>query len=139
MVIFVVKKIALTDVENLHRMARKHIGEGAVTAAYSAERSAVVKRLNEAPAAEILCILRYRSHQLMTCGIQAKSTADEFLVHSKEEQGHTDCIEAFPRVSGMKCRRQLGMICANFHSCIDELSKSVINLYGASPASTQIG
>ena len=82
----------LTDVKTLRIQARKHIEEGAVTAGYSADRTAVLKQLNEALATEIVCVLRYRRHHFMARGIDAKSTADEFLVHSNEEQGHADLI-----------------------------------------------
>jgi len=83
---------ALTDVKTLRIQARKHIEEGAVTAGYTADRAEVLKLLNEALATEIVCVLRYRRHHFMARGIDAKSTADEFLVHSNEEQGHADLI-----------------------------------------------
>jgi bacterioferritin len=83
-------KPLLTDVSTLRIRARKHIEEGAVTAGYSADRPTVLKLLNDALATEIVCVLRYRRHHFMARGLHAKSTADEFLVHSKEEQGHAD-------------------------------------------------
>ena len=43
-------------------------------------------------ATEIVCVLRYRRHHFMAKGMQSKSIADEFLVHSNEEQGHADQI-----------------------------------------------
>lgn len=84
------KKLLLTDVQTLRKHARQHIDEGAVTAGYGADRKIVLKLLNEALATEIVCVLRYRRHHFMAKGIQAKSIADEFLVHSNEEQGHAD-------------------------------------------------
>ena len=83
---------ALTDVKTLRSQARKHIEQGAVTAGYSADRTEVLKLLNEALATEIVCMLRYRRHHFMARGIHAKSIADEFLVHSNVEQGHADKI-----------------------------------------------
>lgn len=83
-----------TDVATLRLQARKHTEAGAVTAGYSADRATVLKLLNEALATEIVCVLRYRRHHFMARGIHAKSTADEFLVHSNEEQGHADLIAA---------------------------------------------
>jgi len=83
-------KPVMTDVRELRLQARKHIEEGAVTAGYAADRPAVLKLLNEALATEIVCMLRYRRHHFMARGIHAKSTADEFLVHSNEEQDHAD-------------------------------------------------
>ncbi len=84
--------MTLTDVKTLRQQARKHIEEGAVTAGYAADRSVVLTLLNNALATEIVCMLRYRRHHFMARGIHAKSTADEFLVHSNEEQGHADRI-----------------------------------------------
>lgn len=63
-----------------------------MTAGYSADRTEVLKLLNEALATEIVCMLRYRRHHFMARGIHAKSIADEFLVHSNVEQGHADKI-----------------------------------------------
>jgi bacterioferritin len=82
----------MTDLKTLRARARKHIEEGAVTAGYSADRSEVLKLLNDALATELVCVLRYRRHHFMARGIDAKSTADEFLIHSNEEQGHADRI-----------------------------------------------
>jgi bacterioferritin len=88
------KQTALSDVKTLRLRARQHIEEGAVTQGYSADRSAVLKMLNEALATEIICVLRYRRHHFMAKGIDSKSIADEFLLHSTEEQGHADLIAA---------------------------------------------
>ncbi len=82
--------IVLTDVKTLRQQARQHIEEGAVTAGYAADRTVVLTQLNNALATEIVCMLRYRRHHFMARGIHAKSTADEFLIHSNEEQGHAD-------------------------------------------------
>ncbi len=82
----------LTDVKTLRSRARKHIEEGAVTAGYSADRTRVIKLLNEALATEMVCVLRYRRHYFMAKGIHAKSVADEFLVHSNQELAHADSI-----------------------------------------------
>ena len=84
------KRKSLTDIATLRKRARHHIGEGAVTPGYSADRGAVLKLLNESLATEIVCVLRYRRHHFMAKGIHSKGVADEFLVHSNEEQGHAD-------------------------------------------------
>jgi bacterioferritin len=52
----------------------------------------VLKLLNEALATEIVCVLRYRRDHFMAKGIDAKSIADEFLVHATEELGHADLL-----------------------------------------------
>ena len=85
-------KPILTDVKTLRSQARKHIDGGAVTAGYAADRLEVLKLLNEALATEMVCVLRYRRHHFMARGIHAKSTAEEFLVHSDEELGHADLL-----------------------------------------------
>lgn len=86
------KKTVLTDIPTLRKRARQHIEEGAVTAGYDADRATVLKLLNDSLATEIICVLRYRRHHFMAKGIQSKSVADEFLVHSNEEQDHADLI-----------------------------------------------
>jgi bacterioferritin len=86
------KKPFLTDVKTIRARARKHIEQGAVTEAYRADRTTVVKLLNEALATEIVCVLRYRRHHFMAVGINADSVAQEFLQHAVEEQGHADQI-----------------------------------------------
>jgi bacterioferritin len=84
--------MTLTDVKTLRAQARRHLEDGAVTAGYSADRAQVLGLLNEALATEMVCVLRYRRHHFMARGIDAKSTADEFMAHSNEEQGHADRI-----------------------------------------------
>jgi len=84
----------LTDVKTLRARARKHILDGAVTAGYRADRTTVIKLLNEALATELICILRYKRHHFMAAGINADTVAAEFLVHANEEQGHADLIAA---------------------------------------------
>ncbi|HZV98676.1 MAG TPA: ferritin-like domain-containing protein [Methylophilaceae bacterium] len=86
------KSVLLTDVSTIRERARQHIDDGAVTAGYSADRDIVLKMLNEALATEIVCVLRYRRHHFMAKGIESKTVADEFLVHSNQEQGHADQI-----------------------------------------------
>lgn len=83
-------KSSLTDVQTLRKQARTHLDEGAVTAGYAADRLEVLKLLNEALATEMVCVLRYRRHHFMARGIHSKGVAEEFLVHSNEEQGHAD-------------------------------------------------
>ena len=86
------KKSTLTDVKTLRKQARQRIEEGAVTSGYSADRKAVLKMLNDALATEIVCVLRYRRHHFMAKGIESKSIADEFMLHSNEEQVHADLL-----------------------------------------------
>jgi len=84
----------LSDIATLRRRAREHIAEGAVTPGYHADRSVVIKLLNEALATEIVCTLRYKRHYFMAKGIHAEGVAAEFLEHAGEEQQHADQIAA---------------------------------------------
>lgn len=68
--------------------------DGAVTAGYQADRTVVIKLLNEALATELVYILRYKRHYFMASGIHADAVAQEFLQHANEEQGHADLIAA---------------------------------------------
>ena len=85
-------KAVLSDVKTLRKNARQHVERGAVTAGYPADRVELIKLLNDALATELVCVLRYRRHHFMARGLIAKSIADEFLVHSNEEQGHADLL-----------------------------------------------
>lgn len=82
----------LSDIQTIRDRARRHMEEGAVTEAYAADRSTVLKLLNEALATELVCVLRYRRHYFMAKGIHSQGVAQEFLLHSNEEQGHADRI-----------------------------------------------
>ena len=82
----------LTDSKELRRRARSHIEKGAVTEAYRADRTTVLRLLNEALATEIVCVLRYKRHYYTAVGIHAQAVADEFLEHAGEEQQHADQI-----------------------------------------------
>ena len=86
--------MTLTDTSTLRDRARKNIEGGAVTSGYTADRTQVLRHLNAALATELVCVLRYRRHHFMAKGLDAKSTADEFLVHSIEEQAHADQLAA---------------------------------------------
>jgi bacterioferritin len=82
----------LTDVNVIRQRARRHVEQGAVTEGYQADRSTVIRLLNEALATELVCVLRYRRHYFMASGIHADPVAAEFLQHANEEQGHADQI-----------------------------------------------
>jgi bacterioferritin len=84
----------LSDIQTLRKRAREHIAQGAVTPGYHADRSVVLKLLNEALATEIICTLRYKRHYFMAKGIHAEGVAAEFLQHAGEEQQHADQIAA---------------------------------------------
>src|SRR5215813_10320706 len=85
-------KSFLSDITELRRRARSHIEKGAVTEGYRADRTTVLRLLNEALATEIVCVLRYKRHYYMAAGIHAQAVAEEFLEHANEEQEHADQI-----------------------------------------------
>jgi len=80
------------DLEAIKRNAREHMTDGSVTGAYSADRAAVIKVLNEVLATEIVCNLRYRNNALVAHGIHAEAIAAEFTQHAVEEQDHADRV-----------------------------------------------
>ena len=82
----------LSDIQELRRRAREHIGDGAVTSGYLADRERVIAVLNQALATEIVCVLRYKRHYFMATGIHANAVATEFQEHANDEQGHADRI-----------------------------------------------
>ena len=82
----------LSDIQTLRKRAREHIAQGAVTPGYHADRSVVLKLLNEALATEIICTLRYKRHYYMAKGIHGESVASEFPQHAQEESQHGDQI-----------------------------------------------
>jgi bacterioferritin len=84
----------LSNVADLRERARRHVEDGAVTAGYDADRTEVLRLLNEALATELVCVLRYRRHHFMASGIHSQAVAGEFLTHSEEEQGHADELAA---------------------------------------------
>jgi bacterioferritin len=83
---------ALTDVDTLRKHARAHLADGAVTAGYGEQRERILALLDAALATELVCMLRYRRHHFMARGAHAKAVADEFLVHSAQEQQHADWL-----------------------------------------------
>lgn len=85
-------QFVMTDTPTLRQRARQHIEAGAVTVGYGADREAVLTLLNSALATEIVCMLRYRRHHFMVRGIHSQAVAEEFLMHSNEEQGHADLL-----------------------------------------------
>ncbi len=84
----------LTDVKTLRERARKNVENGPITEGYKGNREMIIKLLNDALATELLCVLRYRQHHFTAKGMNSEEVAQEFLVHSKEEQGHADKLAA---------------------------------------------
>ena len=82
--------VELTDVQTLRERARQHVEQGAVTEGYDADRTEILRLLNESLATELVCVLRYKRHYFMASGIKASVAAEEFLEHANQEAEHAD-------------------------------------------------
>jgi bacterioferritin len=78
----------LYDVDQVRREAKESILKGAVTADYPLDLRRTYELMNEALAAEILCVLRYRHHQIIAKGIDFPQVAAQFAEHADDEQRH---------------------------------------------------
>ncbi|MBV9385347.1 MAG: bacterioferritin [Chroococcidiopsidaceae cyanobacterium CP_BM_ER_R8_30] len=85
-------KNKLYDLNQVRQEARQSIEQGAVTKDYPLDREQVFQLMNEALASEILCVLRYRHHQIIAKGINFPQVAAEFAEHAADEQEHMMAI-----------------------------------------------
>lgn len=76
------------NVDEIRRDALKSIEHGAVTGDYPLDVKRACQILNEALASEILCVLRYRHHQIVAKGINFPQVAAEFKEHAENEEEH---------------------------------------------------
>lgn len=76
------------DIETIKKEARQSLDKGAVTQDYPLDINKACKLLNDALATEIMCVLRYRHHQIIAKGIDSIQVAAEFEEHALEEQNH---------------------------------------------------
>jgi bacterioferritin (cytochrome b1) len=67
-------------------------GAGAVPARRGDLRPQVLALLDAALATELVCMLRYRRRHALARGAPARAGADEFLVHSAQEQRYADWL-----------------------------------------------
>lgn len=81
-----------TGIEQVRRDAREHTDDGAVTPNYEGDVRTAIELLNDALAAEIVCVLRYKFHYVTAAGIDSDAVRAEFLEHAVEEQDHADRI-----------------------------------------------
>lgn len=82
------KEVHPYDLNEIRNEARKSISDGAVTTDYPLDIETACKLLNDALATEILCVLRYRHHQIIAKGIDCIQVAAEFAEHALEEEQH---------------------------------------------------
>lgn len=76
------------DIDHIRQEARKSMDDGAVTQDYPLNLEKACHLLNEALATEILCVLRYRHHQIIAKGINSIQVAAEFEEHALQEEQH---------------------------------------------------
>jgi bacterioferritin len=86
------KTTSLYDVEQVRKEAQQSIQSGAITKGYPLDVRRSHELLNQALAAEILCVLRYRHHQVIAKGIDFPQVAAEFAEHADAEQRHMMAI-----------------------------------------------
>ena len=82
----------LFDVQQVRRDAKQSMLKGAVTADYPLDLTRTYELMNQALASEILCVLRYRHHQIVAKGIDFPQVADQFAEHAKDEFEHMMAI-----------------------------------------------
>ena len=82
------KNRATFNINDVIRKAKHHTENGALTDDYPLDTHEVYKLLNSALATEIMCVLRYRHHQVIAKGIDCKEVAAEFKEHAREEERH---------------------------------------------------
>lgn len=85
------------DLDTIRKRARLHLLDGAVTAGYRADKATVLALLNGALATELVCVLRYKRHAVMSAnlgGIPGFAITDELTKHATEELTHADAIAA---------------------------------------------
>ncbi len=76
------------DIEDIRNRAKQSIEAGAVTKDYKLDINQACTLLNSALATEILCVLRYRHHQIIAKGIDKPQVAAEFKEHAEDEEKH---------------------------------------------------
>lgn len=75
----------LTEIKN---QAKQSIVDGSVTPDYPLDIKEACSLLNDALATEIMCVLRYRHHQVIAKGIDRPQVAAEFAEHALDEERH---------------------------------------------------
>jgi bacterioferritin len=80
------------NVEEIRKRAIQKIDEGPVTETYELDKDKTIGLLNDALATEIVCVLRYMHHYLMSTGVHAVSIRDIFKEHADDEREHADRI-----------------------------------------------
>jgi bacterioferritin len=76
------------NLAEIRQLAKRSIEQGAVTNDYPLDLEQAYKLLNAALATEIMCVMRYRHHQVIAKGLDRPQVAAEFEEHGDDEQRH---------------------------------------------------
>jgi bacterioferritin len=76
------------DIEEIKKQASESLERGAVTKDYPLDLNQACELLNSALATEIMCVLRYRHHQIIAKSIDFPQVAAEFKEHAEDEERH---------------------------------------------------
>lgn len=76
------------DLDEIRKQAKQSLDQGAVTKDYPLDIDEACRLLNSALATEIMCVLRYRHHQIIAKSIDYVQVAEEFKEHADEEERH---------------------------------------------------
>jgi bacterioferritin len=82
----------ISQIERIRERARRHITAGAVTDGHKLDRNQTIAILNEALAAEIVCMLRYSFHYFVATGSHSDTVKSELKEHAAEEQTQVERI-----------------------------------------------
>jgi bacterioferritin len=83
---------SFADRKRVPRQAPGGPERAAVPETYRGDRQTVLRRLNDALATELVCVLRYRLHHFKAHSLGANRIAEEFLLHADEELSQADMI-----------------------------------------------
>ncbi len=83
---------SIINVEEVRKQAMQSLAQGSVTSDYKLDINQACLLLNEALASEIVCMLRYRHHQVIVKGIHSPQIAAEFQEHALSEEAHAMLI-----------------------------------------------
>lgn len=81
-------RTSLYNIDKIKEQARRSVEEGAVTKNYPLDVEEACRLLNEALATEIVCVMRYRHHQIVAKGINYIDISAEFAEHAASEEQH---------------------------------------------------
>jgi len=82
------QKDPLDNLAEIKKQAKQSIEQCALTQDYPLDLKQAYKLLNSALATEIMCVMRYRHHQIIATGIDRPQVSAEFKEHADDEQRH---------------------------------------------------